>query len=540
MFLAAQPLYCAQTLADADWFTRPLADGVVWKHYLFDDLFGGKQSVSYLEIDLSNPSVSVEFPYLAASRQKTSSMTPAQFPTAKAAVNGTYFDVDASGGHRTYMRINSTEIPPGGALFSAWGYEAAIAMDSTGAVSIQQKPSGGWANDTTHPDIMACGPNLIVSDVIPSSHFTDIGSHCTSRHPRSAVGITSSNKLILLAVDGRTDLANGMSCEELAQTLDQLGCVNAFNLDGGGSTTLWGAGEPYSGVLNYPSDNGLYDHLGERSCSNAIAVIAPTASPLTWDGRVTGKTFSGTMNAEATQTVTLTFQNIGSSTWTAANTKLVLARPTSRISALQDDSWTSASQPAVMSPASVAAGGTATFTFTLKAPAVTTTTVYDEHFRLEQTGIGRIGPADSECWMRIIAEPPATGGASFLVESRTGGQNFAWYSDNGMADTGTNCTATGATGTIGMRYGSTYRSVAGAKNATAAPNFPGAGYYNVYVAWGAGGSRRNPLEVALPPRGVARQMENHLDPAHGAGNIRLVADIAVNDLDRQLTDIARF
>ncbi len=76
------------------------------------------------------------------------------------------------------------------------------------------------------------------------------------------------------------------------------------------------------------------------------------------------------------------------------------------------------------------------------------------------------------------------------MESRSGGQNYAWYSDNGMADSGTNCTAPGATGNIGMRYGSTFRSIAGAKTATVAPNFPGAGNYKVYVAWGQASNRR--------------------------------------------------
>ena len=75
-------------------------------------------------------------------------------------------------------------------------------------------------------------------------------------------------------------------------------------------------------------------------------------------------------------------------------------------------------------------------------------------------------------------------------ESRLGGMNYAWYSDSGMADTSANCTATSATSNIGMRYGSTFLSVVGAKSATWAPLFPASGYYRVYVAWGAGSSRK--------------------------------------------------
>ena len=87
------------------------------------------------------------------------------------------------------------------------GIRSAMGIDATGTVSIVQEPAGGWVNDTTHPDIIACGPLLIINSVIQSAQFTAIGSHCTSRHPRSAVGVTNTNKLILLTVDGRTDMA---------------------------------------------------------------------------------------------------------------------------------------------------------------------------------------------------------------------------------------------------------------------------------------------------------------------------------------------
>ena len=360
-------------------------------------------------------------------------------------------------------------------------------------------PTGGWANDTTHPDIMACGPILIVNSAVQSASFTSIGSHCTGRNPRSAVGVTTDHHLILLAVDGRTDMAAGMTCEELAQTMAQLACPNALNLDGGGSTTAWGRGEPYSGVLNYPSDNGAYDHAGERSCSNAIAIVAPVAPAVAaWDGRLVSKSFSGSMLIGSEQTATFTYQNIGAQTWTAADTLLTTARPTAHASPFFDsETWTSTTTPVLMTPASVPAGQTATFSFVLKAPGVATTTIYNEFFQLTQRGVGRIGPADSEGWMRVAVEPPSTGGATFLVESRSGGQNYAWYSDSGMADSGSNCTATSATGNIGMRYGSTYRSVAGAKSATVAPNFPGAGSYKVSVVWGSGSSRQNPITYTV-------------------------------------------
>jgi len=487
-FLPAQ-----QTLADADWFEREIGDGIIWRYYLFDNLYGKKQSVSYIKINLANPNVSVKFPYLANSRQLTSSMIPSQFPNAIAGINGTYFNTSA-GGHVTYLRINGTEIPPGGALFSPWGYEGAIALDTSDNTSIIPKPSGGWSKNTTHPDIMACGPLLIINGAIPYDNFNTIGSHCTGRHPRSAVGVSSDNYLILLTVDGRTELADGMTCEELARVMDELGCFNALNLDGGGSTTLWGKGEPYNGVLNFPSDNSTYDHQGERACSNAIAVQSIAPKPKTWDARLISKSYKTSMECGEKQTVVFTYQNIGTAGWSDSETSFVLARPESRTSPFYDGAtWLSISQPARMMPQTAAPGETAVFAFTLQAPDVPVTAIFDEHFMLKQSGIGRIGPADSEAWMRIVVQSELIGGQTFIVESRVGGKNYGWYSDSGMADSAAHCTAPDCTGNIGSRYGSTYRSVAGLKNSTAAPSFPEHGYYKVYVAWSDGSLRKNAI-----------------------------------------------
>ncbi|PKO19648.1 hypothetical protein CVU37_02885 [candidate division BRC1 bacterium HGW-BRC1-1] len=490
----------AEDLNTVDWFEREVGNGVVWRYYRFDSLFGSKQSITYIEADLGNPAVSVEFPYLAASRQATSSMIPGQFPNAVAGCNGTYFDTAAGGGgHRSYLRINNTEIPWVEPRFSGWGWDSGIAKTAADAVSIVTRPGTaggtGWTPDVTHPDILSCGPQLIKASVIDSSYLTGIGSHCTGRHPRTAAGITSTNKLILVVADGRTDDAAGMTCVETGQLLEMLGVTDGFNLDGGGSSTIWAKGEPYSGVVNYPSDNGAYDHLGQRSCSNAIAVVSSAATPVARDARVNSITFNGTMIKNETQTVTISYKNIGTETWTAADTRMVTSRPTARVSAFYTSgSWVSTSVPATMTPASVAPNGTATFQFTVTAPEVALSAIYEENFQLEKVGVGRFGPANNEARFKVVVYPTDTSGATnFLIEPRVGGQNFTLYTDSGMADTAANCTAPGATGTIGMRYGSTYVSVAGSKYALWSPTFPQAGNYRVYVAWGSGSNRRTPI-----------------------------------------------
>jgi len=71
------------------------------------------------------------------------------------------------------------------------------------------------------------------------------------RAPRTAIGITSNGKLLLVCVDGRRPkTSDGMNLKELSNLMIKLGATDAMNLDGGGSTTLYLMGK----VMNSPSD----------------------------------------------------------------------------------------------------------------------------------------------------------------------------------------------------------------------------------------------------------------------------------------------
>ncbi len=83
------------------------------------------------------------------------------------------------------------------------------------------------------------------------------------RHPRTAIG-WNDDSLFLVVVDGRQgDLSIGMTFPELAAYLVKLGCKEAMNFDGGGSTTLWAFGM----VKNSPSEGE------ERPAPNALVVL---------------------------------------------------------------------------------------------------------------------------------------------------------------------------------------------------------------------------------------------------------------------------
>lgn len=85
--------------------------------------------------------------------------------------------------------------------------------------------------------------------------------------PRTAVGVKADGKLIFYVIDGRqAGFSTGVQIKTLAKRMAELGCVDAINLDGGGSTAIAGifpGSDEYS-VINSPSEGRL------RSCANYI------------------------------------------------------------------------------------------------------------------------------------------------------------------------------------------------------------------------------------------------------------------------------
>jgi exopolysaccharide biosynthesis protein len=88
-------------------------------------------------------------------------------------------------------------------------------------------------------------------------------SFVETRHPRTAVAKLKDGKFLMLTADGRTDESAGLDLYDLAKYMLELGAVDAMNLDGGGSTTMFLDGK----VVNKPSDP-----TGERKIGDAILV----------------------------------------------------------------------------------------------------------------------------------------------------------------------------------------------------------------------------------------------------------------------------
>lgn len=91
-------------------------------------------------------------------------------------------------------------------------------------------------------------------------------SHCTTRHPRTIVGLSRDERtLYMVVVDGRTSSSVGMTCQEQGTLMKGLGAWNSISLDGGGSSAMWVRGK---GVASHPSGGS------QRVVGNHLAVIA--------------------------------------------------------------------------------------------------------------------------------------------------------------------------------------------------------------------------------------------------------------------------
>lgn len=113
------------------------------------------------------------------------------------------------------------------------------------------------------------------------------------RHPRTAAGVKPDGHVVLVTVDGRQFGSVGMTLEELAQLMVELGCRDALNLDGGGSTTMWVRGR----VVNRPSGGS------QRPVANALLVMSTAPHGPPTRVRVTPEAITALPGYRATVTV---------------------------------------------------------------------------------------------------------------------------------------------------------------------------------------------------------------------------------------------
>lgn len=173
------------------------------------------------------------------------------------AINGDYYGVQEDGYvlkggviYRNTKRNNQEDL----VIYEDGTFEIINEND----ISLEQLVKNGAYN------ILSFGPGLINNGVITVDKNTEVDKSMRS-NPRTAIGMIDTNHYVFVVSDGRTSASEGLSLFELATFMNSLNCDIAYNLDGGGSSTMYFNGS----VVNNPTTNG---RIKERSVSDIVYI----------------------------------------------------------------------------------------------------------------------------------------------------------------------------------------------------------------------------------------------------------------------------
>lgn len=119
--------------------------------------------------------------------------------------------------------------------------------------------------DNGAQNVLSFGPALVKDRAVRVTEREEVGKAMAS-NPRTAIGIIDENHYVFVVADGRTLENEGLSLYELAEFMESLGVQTAYNLDGGGSSTMYFNGE----IINQPTTNGR--SIKERAVSDIIYI----------------------------------------------------------------------------------------------------------------------------------------------------------------------------------------------------------------------------------------------------------------------------
>ncbi|MGN0305308.1 MAG: phosphodiester glycosidase family protein [Lachnospiraceae bacterium] len=174
------------------------------------------------------------------------------------AINGDYYGARENG----YVLRN-------GVIYrdTAARNQEALVIDKNGSLSIaaEEEISIDQLLAEGAQQILSFGPPLLDDSGILVTEAEEVGKAKAS-NPRTAIGSISALHYVFAVSDGRTAQSAGLSLYELAEFMQSLGVTTAYNLDGGGSSTMYFNGE----VINNPTTNGK--SIKERSVSDIVYI----------------------------------------------------------------------------------------------------------------------------------------------------------------------------------------------------------------------------------------------------------------------------
>ena len=176
------------------------------------------------------------------------------------AINGDYYGANSTGYvirngvvYRDTVRENSSN---GDLAIYKDGSFKIIYEDQ---ISAEQLVKDGVIN------LLAFGPALVENGEIAVGTNEEVGQAMAS-NPRTAIGIIDENHYIIVVSDGRTSESKGLSLYQMAEVMKSYGAKTAYNLDGGGSSTLYFNGQ----VINKPTTGG--NKISERAVSDIVYI----------------------------------------------------------------------------------------------------------------------------------------------------------------------------------------------------------------------------------------------------------------------------
>ena len=284
LFVAAQEKADSLAFANAPWEITDLGKGAEAR-YASIPMFGSVQSISVISYPAKAFKTSiVEGEGIAMGETvvkrghanhaaHTSSL--AEAAKAKMAINASYFNMRKFTpvtytriGRKVYGMTTQSETfrTNGVVMMKCHDVDIITCTDTTKYGSATK----GWKY------AIASGPVLMENgEIVTYSPESIKGSESfyDKRHPRTIIGVSKNakgraEKVFFIVIDGRFPAqADGATIKECADIAYFLGCDEALNLDGGGSSTIWST---LTGVINHPYDNRVFDHEGERRVPNII------------------------------------------------------------------------------------------------------------------------------------------------------------------------------------------------------------------------------------------------------------------------------
>ena len=175
------------------------------------------------------------------------------------AVNGDYYGANSTG----YVIRNGVVYRDTVREDSSNG-DLAIYKDGSFKIIYEDEISADQLVKDGVVNLLAFGPSLVENGEITVDTNSEVGQSMAS-NPRTAIGIIDENHYIIVVSDGRTSESQGLSLYQLAEVMKSYGVKTAYNLDGGGSSTLYFNGQ----VINKPTTNGT---ISERAVSDIVYI----------------------------------------------------------------------------------------------------------------------------------------------------------------------------------------------------------------------------------------------------------------------------